>query len=97
MDTYILADGNAAHSVLLAELLTQRRLKVVRTCPMQCSKSLHTLMMTRRTLLGALKCAFRDLRRELATIALTLVIFAVGLAVVGLVDKVRVAITKLVL
>jgi hypothetical protein len=27
---------------------------------------LHTLMMTRRTLLGALKCAFRDLRRELA-------------------------------
>jgi hypothetical protein len=31
--------------------------------------SLHTLMMTRRTLLGALKCAFRDLRRELATIA----------------------------
>lgn len=54
-------------------------------------------MMTRRTLLGALKCAFRDLRRELATIALTLVIFAVGLAVVGLVDKVRVAITKLVL
>lgn len=97
LDTYILADGNAAHSVLLAELLTQRRLKVVRTCPMQCSKSLHTLMMTRRTLLGALKCAFRDLRRELATIALTLVIFAVGLAVVGLVDKVRVAITKLVL
>ena len=29
---------------------------------------LHTLMMTRRTLLGAPKCAFRDLRRELATI-----------------------------
>ena len=31
--------------------------------------SLHTLIMTRRTLLGALKCAFRDLRRELATSA----------------------------
>lgn len=31
--TYILADGNAAHTVLLAELLTQWRLKVVRTCP----------------------------------------------------------------
>lgn len=30
----------------------------------------HTLMMTRRTLLGAEKCAFRDLRRELATIEL---------------------------
>lgn len=66
--------------MLLAELLTQRRLKVVRTCPLQCSKSLHTLMMTRRTLLGALKCAFRDLRRELATIDWTLVIFAVGWA-----------------
>jgi hypothetical protein len=79
-NTHILADGNAAHSVLLAELLTQRRLKVVRTCLLQCSKTLHTLMMTRRTLLGALKCAFRDLRRELATIALTLVIFAVELA-----------------
>ena len=37
-------------------------------------------MMTRRTLLGALKCAFRDLRRELATIDWTLVIFAVELA-----------------
>lgn len=32
-DTYILADGNATHTVLLAELLTQWRLKVVRTCP----------------------------------------------------------------
>lgn len=80
VNTHVLADGNAAHSVLLAELLTQRRLKVVRTCPLQCSKSLHTLMMTRRTLLGALKCAFRDLRRELATIDWTLVIFAVELA-----------------
>jgi hypothetical protein len=39
---------------------------------------LHTLMMTRRTLLGALKCAFRDLRRELATIDWTLVIVAVN-------------------
>jgi hypothetical protein len=38
---------------------------------------LHTLMMTRRTLLGALKCAFRDLRRELATMDWTFVIFAV--------------------
>jgi hypothetical protein len=28
-DTYILADGDAAHSVLLAELLTQRRLKTL--------------------------------------------------------------------
>jgi hypothetical protein len=28
----------------------------------------HTLIMTRRTLLGALKCAFRELRRELDTI-----------------------------
>ena len=36
--------------------------------------------MTRRTLLGALKCAFRDLRRELATIDWTLVIFAVDVA-----------------
>lgn len=79
-DTHILADGNAAHTVLLAELLTQRRLKVVRTCPLHDSKSLHTLMMTRRALLGALKCAFRDLRRELATIDWTLVIFAVELA-----------------
>lgn len=33
--------------------------------------------MTRRTLLGALKCAFRELRRELDTI---LAIFAAGLA-----------------
>lgn len=32
-DTYILADGNAAHTVLFAELLTQWRLKIVRTCP----------------------------------------------------------------
>lgn len=31
--TYILADGNAAHTVLFAKLLTQWRLKVVRTCP----------------------------------------------------------------
>lgn len=36
--------------------------------------------MTRRTLLGALKCAFRDLRRELATDDWTLVIFAVDVA-----------------
>lgn len=75
--TYILADGDTAHTVLLAELLTQWRLKIVRTCPSQCSKSLHTLMMTRRTLLGALKCAFRDLRRELASCAWTLAIVAV--------------------
>lgn len=34
-------------------------------------------MMMRRTLLGALKCAFRDLRRELATFAWTLVIVLV--------------------
>ena len=40
----------------------------------------HTLMMTRRTLLGAPKCAFRDLRRELATTAWTLAIVAVKLA-----------------
>lgn len=52
-------------------------------------------MMTRRTLLGALKCAFRDLRRELATIDWTLVIFAVDGRVGGLVGKVRVAISKL--
>jgi hypothetical protein len=57
----------------------------------QCSKILHTLMMTRRTLLGALKCAFRDLRRELATIDWTFVIFAVNWRVVGLLGRVRVA------
>jgi len=28
-DTHVLADGNAAHSVLFAELLTQRRLKML--------------------------------------------------------------------
>jgi hypothetical protein len=28
-DTYILADGDTAHTVLLAELLTQRRLKML--------------------------------------------------------------------
>lgn len=29
--TYILADGDRAHTVLFAKLLTQRRLKIVRT------------------------------------------------------------------
>jgi len=46
-------------------------------------------MMTRRTLLGALKCAFRDLRRELATCAWTFAIVA-GCWVVGLVGNCRV-------
>ena len=50
---------------------------------------LHTLMMTRRSLLGALKCAFRDLRRELATTACVLAIVDVDLATVKLVEKVR--------
>lgn len=43
-------------------------------------------MMTRRTLLGALKCDFRDLRRELATTAWTLAIVAVNVVIVGLVE-----------
>lgn len=50
-------------------------------------------MMTRRTLLGALKCAFRDLRRELAICAWTFAIVA-GWGVVGLVEICRVAIRK---
>lgn len=33
IDTHILAEGNAAYTVLLAELLTQWRLGIVRTCP----------------------------------------------------------------
>jgi hypothetical protein len=49
---------------------------------------LHTLMMTRRTLLGALKCAFRDLRRELASCAWTLAIVAV-VSTVGVGEEVR--------
>jgi hypothetical protein len=69
--TYILADGNAAHTVLFAKLLTQRRLKMLEQA-IQDVLRLHTLMMTRRTLLGAEKCAFRDLRRELATIDLAI-------------------------
>ena len=40
--------------------------------------------MTRRTLLGALKCAFRELRRELDTI---LAIAAVGGREMGLVER----------
>lgn len=32
IDTHILAEGNAAYTVLLAELLTQWRLGIVRTC-----------------------------------------------------------------
>lgn len=42
-------------------------------------------MTTRRTLLGALKCAFRDLRRELAmdcwTLVIVMVIPSVGVVV----------------
>jgi hypothetical protein len=38
-DTYILADGNAAHTVLLAELLTQRRLKMLEHGHPNCSSS----------------------------------------------------------
>jgi hypothetical protein len=83
--TYILADGNAAHSVLFAELLTQWRLKMLELC-MQAVLRLHTLMMTRRTLLGALKCAFRDLRRELARLDCVLAIVA-GFEVVELVGR----------
>ena len=56
--------------MLFAELLTQWRLKAVRTHP-PVPMLLHTLMMTRRALLGAPKCAFRDLRRELARDPLT--------------------------
>lgn len=81
--TYILAEGNAAHTVLLAELLTQWRLKVLEHDPSKMFCNLHTLMMTRRTLLGALKCAFRDLRRELATIDWTLAIVAVDVVLSG--------------
>lgn len=44
----------------------------------------HTLIMTRRTLLGALKCAFRELRRELDTI---LAIAAVIWREMGLVER----------
>lgn len=58
----------------------------VRTCPSMMFCNLHTLMMTRRALLGAEKCAFRDLRRELATSDWTLAIVAVC-DVVGLVER----------
>jgi hypothetical protein len=59
----------------------------VRTCRARILR-LHTLMMTRRTLLGALKCAFRDLRRELASCVWTLAIVAV-VSTVGLGEEVR--------
>jgi hypothetical protein len=66
-----------SHVVLLAELLAQRRLRDVRIGPSKraCAGTLTDMIM-RRTLEGALKCAFLDLRRELARAVLTLVMLA---------------------
>ena len=50
--------------------------------------------MTRRTLLGALKCAFRELRRELDTI---LAIFAAGWAGDGLVEREEMSLSNRIL
>jgi hypothetical protein len=66
-----------SHVVLLAELLAQRRLRDVRIRPSRCGcAGTLTDMMMRRTLEGAPKCAFLDLRRELARAVLTLVMLA---------------------
>jgi hypothetical protein len=53
--------------VLLAELLAQGRLHSREKRSRRASSRSRTDIMTRRTLDGAPKCAFRDLRRELDT------------------------------